>query len=80
MTRQQVKIYTVLALRAGQWVPLPELLSIGVAQYNARILELRRQGLTIENKTAVVNGQRHSWFRLIPRPPRPVQMALVSEA
>lgn len=80
MTTQQLKIYTVLAERAGSWVPLPELLRLGVAQYNARILELRRQGITIENRTAVVNGQRHSWFRLVPRPPRATRQQLHLEA
>lgn len=76
MTRQQLRIYVVLAERAGQWVPLPDLLQTGVAQYNARILELRRQGIQIDNRTAVLNGQRRSWFRLVPRQPRPAQQPL----
>jgi len=80
VTTQQLKIYTVLAERAGSWVPLPDLLRTGVAQYNARILELRRSGLQIENRIAVVNGQRRSWFRLVPRTPRATQQQLHLEA
>lgn len=50
----------------GAWVPLPEILALGIAQYNARIWELRKRGLNIENRTEIVDGVRHSWFRLIP--------------
>ena len=47
----------------NKWIPLPRILSMGIAQYNARIFELRRQGMDIENKTERVNGRRHSFFR-----------------
>jgi len=52
----------------GSWVPLPQILALGIAQYGARILELRRLGFVIENKTERVNGARHSWFRLVDSP------------
>jgi len=52
----------------GSWVPLPQILALGIAQYNARILELRRLGFLIENKTERVNDARHSWFRLVNSP------------
>jgi hypothetical protein len=41
------------------------------AQYNARVLELRRLGFNIENKTERVEGVRHSWFRLLDDVPTP---------
>jgi hypothetical protein len=45
------------------------------AQYNARILELRRMGFNVENRIERVEGSRLSWFRLLnsptPEPPRP---------
>jgi hypothetical protein len=52
-----------LLLRArGSWVPLPQILTLGIAQYNARVFELRRLGFRIANKR---EGKR-SWFRLVP--------------
>src|ERR1700691_2001185 len=76
-TRQSEKILALLRFARGAWVPLPEILDLGVAQYNARIFELRRHGLTIENRTETVDGVRHSWFRLVdplagvtPEPPK----------
>jgi hypothetical protein len=56
----------------GQWVPHPQILDLGIAQYGARILELRRLGYVIENRTEHGHGERHSWFRLISSP-GPVQ-------
>jgi hypothetical protein len=51
------------------WVSLPEILSLGIAQYNARIYEARHQlGLRIKNRTEVIDGVRHSWFRLETEP------------
>jgi hypothetical protein len=40
-------------------------LSLGVAQYNSRIFELRKSGFNIENRTESIEGIRHSWFRLV---------------
>jgi hypothetical protein len=53
----------------GAWVPLLEILDLGIAQYGARILELRRQGFVIENRCERVDGKRHSWFRLVQHSP-----------
>ena len=61
---QREKILAILRERAYAWVPLPDILALGIAQYNARIYELRRDGYRIENKTQPVNGQRRSWYRL----------------
>lgn len=63
--RQRQKILDLLIAARGAWVSLPDILSLGVAQYNARVYELRRLGFRIENKTERdAAGQVHSWFRL----------------
>lgn len=63
---QRTRILHVLVDAGGEWVPLPSILALGVAQYNARIFELRRLGFKIENRseTDIETGARHSWFRL----------------
>jgi hypothetical protein len=65
---QQKQILDLLRSKTPGWVPLPEILALRVAQYSARILELRRSGHTIENKTERKDGCRHSWFRLVEKP------------
>ncbi len=61
---QQCRILELLR-EDGGWVPLPRILALGVAQYSARIYELRRQGHEIQNRVEWVGGKRHSWFRLL---------------
>lgn len=65
--KQSARLLAFLRARAGQWVPLPEVLALGIAQYNARVFELRRDGHVIENRTETVGGQKRSWFRLVTR-------------
>ena len=65
---QRAEILRLLIDAHGAWVPLPEILALGVAQYNARIFELRRLRFNIENRTEQVDGERHSWFRLVSSP------------
>ena len=62
---QRDRILALLKERAGQWVPLYEITALA-AQYNSRVLELRREGHRIENKTEHVDGRVRSWFRLVP--------------
>jgi hypothetical protein len=64
----------------GGWIPLPEILALGIAQYGARILELRRLGFNIENRTEHVDGVRHSWFRLLNSPATPAPEPTKTEA
>jgi hypothetical protein len=64
---QRGRILELLIAARGDWVLLPKITDCA-AQYNARIFELRRLGFRIKNRTQVVNGARHSWFRLEPRP------------
>ena len=65
---QSAALLRLLIDAHGSWVALPEILALGIAQYGARILELRRMGFNIENRTERVNGARHSWFRLVNSP------------
>lgn len=66
MTLQQQKIYDLLRNHANEWVGLPAILALGVSQYGARVLELRRMGFDIQNKClGVVNGSKHTAFRLV---------------
>lgn len=67
--RQRQKILELLIAARSAWVPLPAILALGVAQYNARIFELRALGFRIENRTERDgDGQVHSWFRLTGEP------------
>ena len=59
------KIRELFEGRPGQWIGLQTILRLGVAQYNARILELRREGYKIENQTEWVQGVRTSRFRYL---------------
>jgi hypothetical protein len=70
---QRARILRLLIDAHGSWVPLPKILALGIAQYNARLWELRRLGFVIENKSESVDGTRHSWYRLVssPTPPAP---------
>ena len=62
------RILNLLASRIGEWVPLPEILDLHIAQYNARIFTLRKEGHEIESKVETQgDGSRHSWFRLVPK-------------
>ena len=47
---------------------LPEILRAGIAQFTARIFELRRRGFVIENELEHVSGQVRSryWLRFDP--------------
>lgn len=64
---QRGRILELLIATRGDWVPLPTIADCA-AQYNARIFELRCLGFRIANRTQLVNGTKHSWFRLEPRP------------
>jgi hypothetical protein len=56
------KILELFEARPNERIPLPTILRLGVAQYNSRILELRRAGYIIDNETEYVDGVKHSWF------------------
>ncbi len=58
------------AAGVGEWVGLPKILRLRIAQFGARILELRRRGYVIENKMEYnpLSQQEESWYRLVSRP------------
>lgn len=60
-SNQRNRLLALLNARANLWVPLPDILTLRIAQYNARIHELRSLGHHIESKQ---DGDR-SWFRLV---------------
>ena len=68
MTQRQ-RLLRLLEEHAGHWVELPSILDLRIAQYSARIGELRREGYRIENKVLHSNGRVQSWFRLLPTTP-----------
>ena len=52
----------------GHWIELPAILKLGVAQYNARIKQLRDEGYVIENKVEWQGRVKKSWFRFRGKP------------
>jgi hypothetical protein len=58
---QRSRILALLTAARGGWVSLPEILQLGIAQYNSRFLDLRRLGFCIENRRAA----QQSFFRLV---------------
>lgn len=63
---QTQQIVNLLRSRKGQWVSLPEILALKISQYNARIYQARHEwGLTIQNREERVNGQKHTFFRIV---------------
>jgi hypothetical protein len=64
---QRDKLLRMLREAEGKWVPLYDILNLGIAQYGARVFELRKLGFLIENKVKQVDGVRYSWFRLKPQ-------------
>jgi len=48
---QRSQLLTLFIANRGREVPLPDILALGIAQYNARIFELRHLGFRIKNRT-----------------------------
>ena len=65
-TSQKNRLRALFKSRPNQDIPLPEILRMGLAQYNTRVLELRREGMNIENRIQPRDGVRHSFFRYVP--------------
>jgi hypothetical protein len=66
---QVQKLRALMFGREGQWVPLPEVQALGIAQHGARFKELREelepQGYRIENKMEHgTDGIVRSWYML----------------
>jgi hypothetical protein len=65
---QRSRILQVFLEARGGEVPLHRILDLKISQYGTRILELRRLGFRITNRTERVDGQTHSYFRLVTGP------------
>ncbi len=66
---QEQKILDLLEKANWEWVALPKIIKLWIAQYNARIWSLRRKWYNIENKIEIVRvrneNKKHTFFRLI---------------
>ncbi len=51
-------------LKSKEWVTLPEILDLRIANYRARISELRKEGYWIACVEERINGQTHTKYRL----------------
>lgn len=65
MITQRERIKRMFLTSPNVWIPLPRILEMHIAQYGARIKELRDRGMNIENDWEMVNGQRHTYFRYV---------------
>jgi hypothetical protein len=66
---QTERLVTLLRDRSPSWVPLAEILNLRISQYGARVYQARHEwGLNIESRVEIVEGKKHSFFRLIARP------------
>ena len=63
---QKERLANLFITRPWEWIDLPEILDMKISQFGARILELRRDGMNIENKKEHQNGQVFSSYRYLP--------------
>ncbi len=68
MICQRERLKNLFESHPDEWIPLPVILEMHIAQYGTRIKELRDSGMMIENMWKSVNGERHSWFRYVTAP------------
>lgn len=55
----------VLALlKSKEWITLPEILDLRIANYRARVSELRQEGFDIECELKVMDGEHHTRYRV----------------
>ena len=71
-TSQRERLLALLKSRSG-WIGLDEILGLRIAQFSARILELRRDGYTITNRIERHDGKLFSSYRLLSEPGAPAQ-------
>jgi hypothetical protein len=78
---QTDRIVSLLRARSPNWVPLPEILNLRISQYGARLYQARHEwGLNIESRLEIIDGEKHSWFRLVEEVPKLFQAATISPA
>ena len=63
---QEDKILDCLQANLGEWVGVPQLYNAsGSYVIHSRIAGLRKKGANILNRTERINGQTHSFYKLI---------------
>jgi hypothetical protein len=74
MKDQALALARLFESKPNEWIPLPDILKTGIAQYNARIYDLRRPpyDMDIKNRWEIVEGVKHSWFMFTPKPVEPI--------
>jgi Helix-turn-helix domain len=78
---QRARILRLLIDARSSWVPLHEILALGIAQFGARIFEMRRMGFLIENRIKRDDsGAVHSWYRLVNSPAPAESQAVATPA
>jgi hypothetical protein len=63
---QLERLRNLFERREGMWIPLPDILRTGCAQYNVRLMELRNdkhRPMNIVNRIEVVDGVKHSFYK-----------------
>jgi hypothetical protein len=59
----KAKLLDLFERHPGEEIALNVILRLGVAQYNARIKQLRDEGHRITNRTEWKEGRKFSWFK-----------------
>lgn len=63
---QRQRLRELFEQREGEWIPLPEILSMNIAQFRAQLKELRDiERMHIENKMEHEEGTVRSWYRYL---------------
>lgn len=65
--KQRERLLEFFEERPNKWVRLPEITGLGIAQYNARIFDLRKAGYDISNIWKMIKGTKHSWYKYTPK-------------
>jgi hypothetical protein len=64
-TTQRDRLYQLLYNHRNEYVGLPQILELKIAQFGARIKELRALGADIRNRRETKDGATHSWYKLV---------------
>ena len=77
---QKDKLKGLFLRNPDEWIPLTRILSLYISQFGARLLELRADGMSIDNKLEMVEGAKHSFYRYNkPNESPPYQIKLGSQ-
>ena len=62
------KLLDLLSEREGQEVPLyPDIMGLYLASHTRRVSDLRKMGHDVQCRIETVEGQKRSFYRLVPR-------------